>query len=268
MRRKWKLSLCLQDTTYWRQYWTVVEPVCMCPLQTAQFNKPVRMCPLQTVLFNKPVWMCPLQTVQFNKLVWMCPLQTVQFNKPVWMCPLQTVLFNKPVWTCPLQTVQFNKPVWMCPFQTVQFNKPVWMCPLQTIQFSTVSIIYVLRKSMHAIHPISQKFPWRCFWNQTADCHHVPPPITSLHQSLNIVVHSDSGNALVRTTPTWKGVWAPEQTLMDDLPNFSCHWADFVCVCVCVCFSPFVFLVCMVSSDAASVFAWESVHHSSKHPYA
>ena len=58
----------------------------------------------------------------------------------------------------------------------------------------------------------------------------------SLHQSLNIVVHSDSGNALVRTTPTWKGVWAPEQTLiMDDLPNFSCHWADFVCVCVCVC---------------------------------
>ena len=38
------------------------------------------------------------------------------------------------------------------------------------------------------------------------DCHHVPPPITSLHQSLNIVVHSDSGNALVRTTPTWKGV--------------------------------------------------------------
>ena len=95
----------------------------------------------------------------------------------------------------------------------------------------------------------------------------------SLHQSLNIVVHSDSGNALVRTTPTWKGVWAPEQTLiMDNSPNFSRHWADFSCFFFVFSFlSFFSLLVCfvrMVSSNSASMLAREALHHSSKHPYA
>ena len=108
-------------------------------------------------------------------------------------------------------------------------NKPE--CALSR-QFSSVLYLLSMRSENQRMRstPSLRSFPDVAFETR------LQTVSMSLHQSLNIVVHSDSGNALVRTTPTWKGVWAPEQTLiMDDLPNFSCHWADFVCVCVCVC---------------------------------